>query len=162
MNLFKKLGLRFTAQNQERKVGEGNGRKTTIKPAVADGFDKMPPPYIKAFTVAVPLGHALPLGEKIVQPFTLVGEAGVRWHPEWKEPRITVNLWRILPAGDALGWSGDSALASFKALLDADVVELAEYHGQTVSEASGALLAKMGLFVPKVQQTYSSFNSFRK
>lgn len=163
MNLFKNLGLRFKAQNQERKAAEGNGRKTEVRPAKdGDGFDKMPPPYLKSLVVAVPLGHVLPLGEKVTQPFNLIVEAGVRWHPEWEEARTTVNLYRILPQGDALGWSGDAALASFKTLLDADVVALAEYHGQPLTSRSRELLAKMGLTAPKAKQTYSSFNTFRQ
>jgi hypothetical protein len=147
-NLFKSLAERFKPQSQERKTVETEAPKG-------------PPPYLKSFVAKVPSGHVLPLGDMVQDPFHIVVEAGVRWHPEWEGPRITVNAWRILPKGDALGWSGDTALASFKTLLDADTAALAEYHGQTVTEASGKLLTKMGLTAPKVQQTYSSFNTFR-
>jgi hypothetical protein len=147
-NLFKNLAERFKGHTQEPKATEV---------AVPKG----PPPYIKQFTAKVPNGHKLPLGDAVHVPFHIIVEAGVRWHPEWEQPRITVNVWRVLSLGDALGWSGKEALASFRTLLDADTVALAEYHGQTVTEASGKLLAKMGLTAPKVQQTYSSFNTFR-
>lgn len=149
MNLFQSLRDRFKAQNQERKAEE---RKTVAKA-------EMPKPYVKSFVLAVPSGHVVPEGT-IEQPFNLIGEAGVRWHPEWEEPRITVNLWRMLPQGDALGWAGAKAL-DFKTLLDPDVVALVPYHGQAVTPTSQALLDRMGLATPKVQQLLSTFNTFR-
>ena len=145
MNLFKKLGERFKAQNREAKASE--------KP-------KGPPPFVTSFSAMVPQGYVMPKGEAINDPFTIVGEAGVRWHPEWEEPRITVNVWRVLTLGDAIGWSGEAALA-FASLMPADVVALAPYHGQAVTPASQKLLTKLGLEVPKVQQPLSSFNTFR-
>jgi hypothetical protein len=146
MNLFKKLGERFKLQNREAKATEA---------------PKGPPPFIWTGIVPVPVGYVMPLGQPITVPFQLVIEAGVRWHPEWEEPRITVNLWRILPLGDAIGWAGDKALEAFKTLLSADVVALAAFHGQTVTPASQRLLDKLGLTAPKVQQPLSTFNTFR-
>lgn len=153
MNLFNKLAGRFRAQNREAKAAEGIA-PTVVKP-------KGPPPYIVQDRIKVPVGYVLPLGEAIKEQFWLVMEAGVRWHPEWEEPRITVNLWRMFPLGDALGWTGSKVL-EFKRLLPADVVALTEFHGQTVTPESQKLLDRMGLEVPKVQQTLATFNSFRQ
>jgi hypothetical protein len=157
MNLFKNLRERFKAQNREAKAVE-QGNAVEAKP---EAKPKGPPPFVKHGITDVPLGYVLPLGEVIGQPFCLTFEAGVRWHPDWAEPRITVNLWRIMPLGDALGWSGLKVL-TFKSLLDADVAALAQFHGQTVTPESRALLDKMGLTIPVAQQPYSAFNTFRQ
>jgi hypothetical protein len=150
-NLFKNLAERFKAHSPERKATEA---------AVPKG----PPPYIKSFVAKVPEGHKLALGDVVGDPFHIIVEAGVRWHPEWEEPRVTVNVWRILPKGDALGWSGKEALASFRTLLPADVVALAEFHGVKLSHLGDygrEAMDNAGVTPPKVQQTYSSFNTFR-
>ena len=155
MTLFSKLAERFRTQNREAKAAE-----TVAK--------KGPQPFIKRWVVQVPKGYALPLETPVENPFNLTVEAGVRWHPEWTEPRITVNLFRVFPFGDALSWSGQSAL-NFKALLDPSVAVLADYHGQTMGEGSEvdreikALAIKtLGLTIPKVQQPLSAFNTFRE
>jgi hypothetical protein len=156
-NLFVNLAKRFKAQNLEAKAKESI-MPTTVKPAKP--AEPAAPPYIVHTVVPVKTGFAMPLGEVIRDPFALTVEAGVRWHPEWKEPRITVNVWRILPMGDALGWSGEKVLM-FASLLDPNVVALIKFHGQPVTEESSKLLAKMGVAAPKVQQTLSTFYSFR-
>jgi len=153
MNLFNKLASRFKAQNREAKAAEGIVPTVVVKP-------KGPPPYIVVAKTKVPAGFHLPLGETVKDQFWLTLEAGVRWHPEWEAPRITVNGWHVFQMGDAIGWSGTKVLM-FQRLLDPDVVALTQFHGQTVTPESQKLLDRMGLVIPKVQQPLSTFNSFR-
>lgn len=157
MNLFNKLAGHFKAQNREAKAKEG------IVPTVVVAKPEGPKPYIVQHKVKVPVGYVLPLGEVVKEQFWLTIEAGVRWHPEWEQPRVTVNAWRVFRMGDALGWSGDSVL-SFKSLLPAEVIGLVEFHGQKISDLGDygrEAVEKAGLEVPKVQQPLSTFNTFR-
>ena len=148
MNLFKNMAERFRAPKADEP------EEPTIVVA-------KPKPYITKSRVKVPVGFVMPLGSKVVTPFALTVEAGARWHDTWNEPRITVNIWRILPMGDAIGCSGMDGASMYQSLLDPNVVKLAEYHGQPVTPDSQALLDKMGLAAPDKPQELATFNSWR-
>lgn len=121
-------------------------------------------PFVQRFKVTVPAGHVMPLGEVIKQPFSITIEAGVRWHPEWEGPQVTVNAYRFFHHGDALCWAGPKVLA-FKPLLPEAVVALATYHGEAlVIEGTGErnervriLLERMGVEPPAEKQKLSDF-----
>jgi hypothetical protein len=115
-----------------------------------------PKPHIKTWEVRVPAGHVMPLGEVIGEGFKVIVEAGVRWHPEWAEPRITVNVWRFFSHGDCVGWSGKEAL-SFKSLLPAEVAALVPFHGQCQSVENIPALNSLGVEAPPKPQTYAEF-----
>lgn len=124
-----------------------------------------PKPATRRWDLTVPAGHVMPLGEPITQPFKITVEAGVRWHPEWEEPRITVNVWRFFPMGDAVGWAGPKALAFQTLFPEAEVINLAHYHGKTLAEGGHVVeesLRRLGVEAPKVQQLLSDFIPFRQ
>ena len=123
---------------------------------------RKPRPTVKRIQVHVPEGFVLPEGNKVTQPFNLTVEAGVRWHPDWDEPRFTVNAFRFLPMGDALCWSGDSLLAAFGGLLPTEFVTIGATHGMATSIDDGSmskLLDGMGLDVPTERQPWASFRA---
>lgn len=107
--------------------------------------------------VRVPPGHVLPEGETVVDGFTVRVEAGVRWHPDWSEPKITVNAFRFFSHGDCLVWAGESVLG----LPVPEYVEtLAPYHGQTfttVPEDVVRLLASLKIRAPEKREPLSAF-----
>lgn len=134
--------------------------------AFADTLRRFPlllPPPKKArptmlrLPVHVPEGFVLPKGNVVTQPFDLTVEAGVRWHPEWAEPRITVNAWRFFPHGDSIGWSGDSVAEYFRALLPYAVRVLSHHHGQHLDEAGLKAVAALSLDVPTKPEPRASF-----
>lgn len=112
-------------------------------------------PYVQRFKITVPAGHVMPLGESIKQPFELTVVAGVRWHPEWPEPQVTVNAYRFLSHGDALCWAGSKVLA-FKSLLPEDILALVPYHGQPATEGMPQL-DRLGLTPPAERQPLATF-----
>lgn len=119
------------------------------------------PVHTRRWQIKVPVGYVFPESEiPITQPFDITVEAGIRWHPEWQRPRVTVNVWRFFPAGDAVGWAGGAAVRSFGPLLPAEVKELAEFHGQFLSDLGDygrEALEKLKVEAPKVQQLLSTF-----
>lgn len=113
-------------------------------------------PTILRLPVHVPEGFVLPKGAKVTQPFDLTVEAGVRWHPEWAEPRITVNAWRFMPLGDSIGWAGWSVMG-FSELLPTEVKALLPFHGEPVTTIKAALVEQCGLDVPTKPEPRASF-----
>jgi hypothetical protein len=123
-----------------------------------------PKTTLRVWETVVPAGFVLPEGKTVKDAFPITIEAGIRWHPEWEEPRVTVNVIRYLPMGDSLMWSGDKAL-TYQSLLDADVVALATYHGEAV-EVDGTearnnrvatLLSRLNVEAPVWPQPLSAF-----
>lgn len=118
-----------------------------------------PKPNVMRFLLEVPVGHPLPLGEVVTEEFTITVVAGARWHPEWDAPRIGVNVFRILSHyGDALCWSGESALAL---PLPEPVEYLANRHGDLIDTALAEQLALIGLTVPTKPEPYTAFHATR-
>lgn len=113
-------------------------------------------PNVTRNTVRVPVGHPLPLGSEVKVPFNLNVEVGIRWHPDWPEPRICVIARRFFPHGDCIGWTGDSA--NVWPVSD-EVQALAMYHGKTLAESDEALplLDKIGLDEPLEQEALAAF-----
>lgn len=159
MNLFK-----FLKRDKPAVATEGPPAEVAKPKAPAA------PVHVKTWEIKVPVGYVFADSEvAITQPFTITVEAGVRWHPEWKEPRVTVNVWRFFPMGDAVGWAGPSAVRAFESLLPAEVVALATYHGETVmiegTEARNRrvseVMERLGVVPPKVRQLLSTFIAHR-
>lgn len=115
-----------------------------------------PKPNTMTFRLDVPVGHVLPLGEVVKEPFAVTVVAGARWHPEWDAPRIGVTAFRNLTQGDALCWSGESA----KALpLPADVATMAMLHGQPIDLDKTIWLAALGLTPPDKPEPLAAFHA---
>lgn len=128
--------------------------EVTIKPMPA----KKAAPNIKRLTVKVPAGFVLPLGEAVKDPFDLMVEVGIRWHPESASPKLAVMAYRVFAHGDALCWSGSKVL-TFKALLPPEVATLALHHGQPV-EGDERILAEtdaLGLKAPAEKENWEDF-----
>jgi hypothetical protein len=104
--------------------------------------------------VKVPLGHTLPMGNRIVHPFDVTVEAGARWHPDWTEPRITVNAFRFMAHGDAIGFAGDRVNAF---PLPEDVATLVPHHGMPIDEEARTKLAALGLAIPEKAEKIGAF-----
>lgn len=122
--------------------------------------DERPRKSLSVTRVKVPAGHAFPQGEVCTVPFEIVLEAGVRWHPEWPTPQVTVNAWRELPLGDALGFAGTSVTDVFGSLISPEVTALAAFHGQTfaaLAETGKASLKALGLDAPKKKEPLAAF-----
>jgi hypothetical protein len=122
--------------------------------------DQRPRQTLRRFDVRVPSGYVMPDGSAITQGFTLIVEAGVRWHPEWSEPRVTVNGWRVMALGDALGVAGDDLEVVFGTLLPTEVRALSLYHGKTLTEAgeiAGAALSRLAVASPSAKQALATF-----
>lgn len=120
---------------------------------------RKPRPTIKRVEVRVPVGFKLRLGGEVTQAFNLSVEAGFRWHPDWDEPRATVNAYQFLPMGDALCWSGTD-VQDFADLLPKEFEALAIYHGLSNSKDSAAALAaleRLGLDIPAERQPIATF-----
>lgn len=122
--------------------------------------DERPRKSLDVKTMRVPVGHELPAGEKTQFAFDILLEAGVRWHPEWAGPMVTVNAWQALPKGDALGYSGATVVDLFGSLLSPEVAALAAFHGQSILalDATGAASLKaLGLQAPTKKEPYAAF-----
>lgn len=117
------------------------------------------------FKITVPVGHVLPEGETVKTAFPMTIEVGVRWHPEWAGPQITVTGFRFFPQGDCLCWSGQSLTDAFGLLLPADVAMLVPYHGQPYpaeGKDEDALMARvaiksMGITPPTAKEKLADF-----
>ena len=111
-------------------------------------------PTLLRLPIRVPPGYELPEGETVIDGFDITVEAGVRWHPEWTEPRITVNAFRFFSHGDCLCWSGEfvNGLPVPK-----EIEALAPFHGQPLAEESRAMIDAMGLDIPSKQEGYGAF-----
>ena len=110
--------------------------------------------------ITVPEGFILPEGEAVKQPFTLTVESGLRWHPDWPTPQVTVNACLALPLGDALVFSGTSLTALCGALLPQEVIDLATYHGWpigVVGPKGKAALDALRLSEPKAKEPLAAF-----
>lgn len=110
--------------------------------------------------LTVPAGHVMPGGEPIRDPFDLTVEAGIRWHPEWEGPRVTVNAYRFMHQGDAMGWSGAKLAECFGSLMPTDLTAICYEHGALVDRLplpSLASLASLGVVSPPHQQPLSTF-----
>ena len=131
----------------------------------------IPPPAEKGpkhvrFDIDVPVGFALPEGEKVKNAFRIAVIAGVRWHPEWPRPRITVNAYRFYPMGDCLCWAGTALADCFGPLLPADVRLLAErHHGEPYVATGGSekdavartMLKSLGIVAPAEKEKLTDF-----
>lgn len=127
--------------------------------------DQRPRQTIVRLPIRVPRGHELPEGHVVQDPFNVIVEAGVRWHPEWDEPRVTVNAWRFFAHGDALVAAGVDVTALYGALLPQEVKNLAVVHGRMfvavggdeIDKAVRDEVAKMKLAPPRERQAISTF-----
>lgn len=122
--------------------------------------DQRPKQTLIRLPIRVPVGHVLPEGTAVTKAFDITVEAGLRWHPDWTEPRITVNAWRFLYQGDVLGAAGDDVEALYGPLLPPEVRALSLFHGRPAAGAgSTAELAikRLGLAVPSERQTRADF-----
>lgn len=119
--------------------------------------DQRPRQTMRREIVRVPAGFALPLGETVKNPFNLIVETGVRWHPDWDEPRVTVNGWRAMPYGGVVGFAGDVLSDCFGTLLDKRVAKLIMLHGAPYAPAYDKALGSLGLEAPKAKQAYADF-----
>ena len=122
--------------------------------------DERPRKSLDRRDVNVPIGHMLPEGNEVQIPFTVAVEAGMRWHPDWPAPMVTVNAWLPLPQGDVLGWSGTSASDLLTTLLPPEVIALASYHGRevaTLDDKGKAALKALGLAEPKAKEPLAAF-----
>lgn len=118
---------------------------------------KAKPVAFRSKEIRVPVGHRFPLGNLATQPFAVTVEYGARWHPEWDAPRICVVAFRFMPHGDAIGFTGERALAF---PLPKGVVTLALAHGQTIDASQHFLLAmleELGLTVPEKPEPLAAF-----
>ena len=122
-----------------------------------------PKPYIRVWETRVPVGFQLPEGETVKEGFPITIEAGVRWHPEWDQPQVTVNVFRHYPLGDCLVWAGKEALA-FAPLLSPETAWLAEWHGKALDSGDGEeqamlriMLNTLGVAAPTAKQPLSAF-----
>lgn len=114
--------------------------------------------------LTVPAGHVMPEGTPITDPFDLTVEAGIRWHPEWEGPRVTVNAYRFMPHGDAMCWSGAKLAECFGSLMPTDLTELCASHGVMVAsltESGARSVAALGLTPPPTFQPISTFIAHR-
>ena len=119
--------------------------------------DKRP---IKRVEIRVPAGYELPFGTKVERAFTLIVEAGVRWHPDWDEPRVTVNGWRFFPLGDALCLAGEELVNEFGDLLPEEIKTLAAFHGKQMSHLGDygrEAVETVRLVPPTEKQALASF-----
>lgn len=107
--------------------------------------------------VAVPAGYVWPSGERQEKSFSAQIEAGVRWHPDWKEPCVHVTARRFLYYGDAIGCEG-ADVADYP--VSEAVKRLAKFHGQAISKEIGALLDELGLLIPASPQSLATFVSY--
>jgi hypothetical protein len=126
--------------------------------------DQRPKPKLPntlRFPASVPIGFALPEGGVVTQSFNLTIEVGVRWHPEWPEPRFTANAYRFFHHGDALCWAGDALLESFQSLLPREAEIIALWHGKTFAEVgkdrSEEIMAFAGVSAPTKREGYAAF-----
>jgi hypothetical protein len=122
--------------------------------------DERPRQSIIRLPVTVPVGHKLPLGGEVGQAFNLTVEAAIRWHPDWDEPRVTVNGWRFFYHGDAAGWAGDKLVAAFGSLLPPEVLALASFHGvdmHHLGDYGREAVNRLCLAAPKAKQAQSEF-----
>lgn len=116
-------------------------------------------PTVKRIEVQVPVGFKLRMGGEVTQAFNLSVIAGVRWHPDWDEPRVTVNAYRFLPMGDALCWAG-SDVADFSDLLPEELGDLFWLHGKPIKlmgDYGREALEKLGLDFPAERQPLATF-----
>lgn len=122
--------------------------------------DQRPKQTLRRYDIKVPRGYVMPEGTAVTQSFNLIVEAGVRWHPEWSEPRVTVNGWRVMALGDALGVAGDDLEVVFGTLLPTEVRALSLYHGKPIAEAgeiASAALGRLALTAPTAKQSLATF-----
>jgi hypothetical protein len=129
-------------------------------PAVAK-----PKPHIRVWETRVPAGFRLPEGEEVKDGFPITIEAGIRWHPEWDEPRVTVNVFRYYPLGDCLVWAGEEALA-FAPFLSPETAWLATWHGKALDSGDSedqamlrVMLNALGVAPPAAKQPLPAFYS---
>ena len=119
-------------------------------------------PNVKTFKVHVPAGHALPGGVTVKDAFDVTVVAGARWHPDWDAPRYSVMAYRMLPEGDAVGFSGERAMVF---PLPEWARQIAGAHGETalpgaeimeVRESDGEFVG-MGVFTPFRRERLADF-----
>ena len=111
-------------------------------------------PTLLRLPVHVPVGFELPEGMVVTQAFDLTVEAGVRWHPEWGEPRVTINAFRFFPHGDCLCWSGNNVVGF---PLPEEALALMPFHGQALNDDSRKAVERAGLDIPEQPETLASF-----
>lgn len=107
----------------------------------------------------VPAGHVTEDGEVIKNPFKVQLEAGIRWHPDWPEPRAHLRAILWLWHGDAVIWDGEDAIADFGSLMDAPVRRIGELHGHGINRELRKLVAELGLIIPDRRSLLSHFIS---
>lgn len=110
--------------------------------------------------IMVPVGHVV--GDKeVTQAYPVLIIAGVRWHAEWPEPRISVQAFRFFPMGDALVMNGRDVRDAYNVLLPEAATALAHLHGNTLSElemlGGDDPLKALGLTAPDKPEPLSAF-----